>query len=55
MRATNAVQAILDNTAGDLELNLNVLLDADEVTNGEDSVVTVTGTVDVAYIVLGDD
>lgn len=55
VRATNAVQAILDNTAGDLELNLNVLLDADEVTNAQTAVVTVTGTVDVAYIVLGDD
>lgn len=55
VRATNATQAIIDNTAGDMELNLNVLLDADEVTNGEDVAIAITGTVDVAYIVLGDD
>jgi hypothetical protein len=55
VRATNATQAIIDNTAGDMEVNLNVLLDADEVTNGEDVDITVTGTVDIAYIVLGDD
>ena len=54
-RGTNATQAILDNTGATLEVNLNVLLDADEVTNAEDVVVTVTGTVDLAYIVLGDD
>jgi hypothetical protein len=55
VRATNATQAVLDNTDGSMEVNLNVLLDADEVTDGEDVVVTVTGTVDVAFIVLGDD
>ena len=54
-RGVNAAQAVLDNTDGAGEVNLNVLLDADEVTNGEDVVVTVTGSVDVAYIVLGDD
>jgi len=54
-RGTNATQVILDNTAGTGEVNLNVLLDADEVTDGEDVVVTVTGPVDIAYIVLGDD
>lgn len=54
-RGTNATQVILDNTAGPGEVNLNVLLDADEVTDGEDVVVTVTGSVDIAYIVLGDD
>lgn len=54
-RGTNATQVILDNTAGTGEVNLNVLLDADEVTDGEDVVVTVTGPVDLAYIVLGDD
>lgn len=55
VRATNATQAIIDNTAGSAELNLNVLLDADEVTDAAEVVVTVTGTVDLAYIVLGDD
>lgn len=55
VRATNATQAIIDNTDGSGEINLNVLLDADEVTDGEDVDITVTGTVDIAYIVLGDD
>ena len=55
VRATNATAAILDNTDGSLEINLNVLLDADEVTDAEDVVVTVTGTVDIIYGVLGDD
>jgi hypothetical protein len=55
VRATNATQAVIDNTDGTAEMNLNVLLDADEVTDGESVVITVTGTVDVAYIVLGDD
>ncbi len=55
VRGTNAVQAIIDNTAGTGEANLNVLLDADEVDDGEDIVITVTGPVDLAYIVLGDD
>lgn len=54
-RGTNATQAIINNTAGAGEVNLNVLLDADEVANGQDVVVTVTGPVDIAYIVLGDD
>src|SRR6056297_434358 len=55
VRATNATPAIFDNTDGSLEINLNVLLDADEVTDGEDVDVTVTGTVDIIYAVLGDD
>jgi len=54
-RGVNAAQAVLDNTDGSGEMNLNVLLDADEVTDTEEVVVTVTGSVDVAYIVLGDD
>ena len=55
VRAENATQAVIDNTDGSGELNLNVLLDADEVTDGETLNVSVTGTLDVAYTVLGDD
>lgn len=55
VRATNATQAIIDNTAGTAEINLNVALDADEVTDATTVAVAVTGTVDIAYIVLGDD
>ena len=47
--------AIIDNTAGTGEMNLNVLLDADEVTDSETVTITVTGTVDIAFTVLGDD
>ena len=55
VRGTNAAQSILDNTAGTGEINLNVLLDADEVADGEDIDLTITGTIDIAYVVLGDD
>jgi len=46
---------IFDNTDGSLELNLNVILDADEVANGEDSEIRAQGVLHLAYIVLGDD
>lgn len=55
VRSTNATQAIIDNTEGGALLALNVLLDADEVADGEEVEVVVTGTVHVAYIMLGDD
>lgn len=53
LRATNAAQAILDNTAGDLELNLNLLID-DAAISGT-AAFTVSGFLSIAYIVLGDD
>ena len=55
VRGVNAAQAVINNTAAAGEINLNVLLDADEVTDAETVILTVTGTVDIAYIVLGDD
>ena len=55
VRATGTSVAMLDNTDGSLEINLNVLLDANEVTNGETVEITVTGELEIAYIVLGDD
>ena len=54
-RGTNATQVILDNTAGTLELNLNVLVDADDITNAVAVPITVTGSVDITYSMLGDD
>lgn len=54
-RATNATSVMIDNTAGDAEVNLNVLLDADEVTDTEEVEITVTGTVDIVFSVVGDD
>ncbi len=43
-----------DNTDGSLELNLNILVDAADIT-GDDSVLTIDGELYVSYIVLGDD
>lgn len=54
-RAANATQVMLDNTDGSLEINLNVTLDANEVTNAATVVITATGYVELAYIVLSDD
>ena len=55
VRATNSTTAIIDNTAGTGEVNLNVLLDANEVTNAQDVDIVVSGTIDIAYSILGDD
>jgi len=55
VRATNAAQAIFDNTDGSLEINLNVLLDANAITDDETVVLTVTGELFLCYTVLGDD
>lgn len=54
-RGIGEAQSIVDNTDGSLEINLNVYLDADEVTNTEDSVITVNGELHILYSVLGDD
>ncbi len=45
---------IYDNTDGSLELNLNILVDAADIT-GDDSVLTINGELYIAYIVLGND
>lgn len=45
--------AILDNTDGSLELNLNVLIDDAAISGTAD--MTVTGFLTLSYIVLGDD
>ncbi len=54
-RSANATSVIVDNTAADKELNLNILIDADEITNAVAVNITVTGTVDITYSMLGDD
>ena len=46
---------IIDNTAGDLELNFNLLIDDNVITDTEDGTFQVTGVIHLAYIVLGDD
>lgn len=53
VRATNAVQSILDNTDGTLEVNLNLLI-ADASISAT-SAFTADGVVILSYTVLGDD
>lgn len=54
VRGANATQAMFDNTDGSLELNLNVLID-DANISADDQVLTATGSVQIVYVVLGDD
>lgn len=54
VRAANAVQAIIDNTAGDLEMNLNVLIDDADI-SADDVVLDLSGSVHALYSMLGDD
>jgi len=54
-RGANATAAIFDNTDGSLEINLNLLIDDTELTDSEDVDIAASGTLYVAYSVLGDD
>jgi hypothetical protein len=54
-RSVNATQVMLDNTDNSLELNLNVLIDAADIGDSQSVILTVTGTIELAYIVLLDD
>lgn len=54
-RGVNAAQAMLDNTDGSLEINLNVLIDAADITNDESVDLTANGEVFISYVILGDD
>jgi hypothetical protein len=54
-RATLSAPVTLDNTDGSLEINLNMLIDAADITDDESVDITVTGTLDLTYQVLGDD
>lgn len=53
IRGTNVTSALIDNTDGDNNLNLNLLV-ADASISGT-ATFTVNGVVNLAYIVLGDD
>ena len=53
-RGTGATAAMLDNTDGSLELNLNLIID-DANVSADAQAFTVTGYVDLIYSVLGDD
>lgn len=55
VRGANGTPFLVDNTTGSLELNLNVLIDAANITDDTTVPMTVTGEIYIAYIVLGDD
>ncbi len=46
---------MFDNTDGSLEINLNVLIDAADIVDDKVVTLTLSGVIDIAYIVLGDD
>lgn len=46
---------ILDNTDGSLELNFNLLIDDNVITDTEDGTFVVSGNLQIVYVVLGDD
>lgn len=54
-RGSGATQVVLDNTAGTLNMVLNVLMDAADITDATSVTLTVEGTLDIAYVMLGDD
>lgn len=54
-RGTGATQVVLDNTARTLNMVLNVLVDAADITDATSVTLTVEGTLDIAYVMLGDD
>jgi hypothetical protein len=57
-RATHSAAVtgtVYDNTDGSLELNLNFLIDAADISDGVTVAMTATGVLHLAYIVLGDD
>ena len=47
--------AIADNTDGSQELNLNLLIDAADQVDTTVVEITLSGTIQIAYVVLGDD
>lgn len=54
-RSALSGDSILDNTDGSLELNLNMLIDAADITDDQSVIITVTGEINIAYVMLGDD
>ncbi len=53
-RGVNAVQAMLDNTANALEINLSILVDDADI-DADGIIIAATGDLWLAYIMLGDD
>ena len=46
---------IIDNTAGALELNFNLLVDDNFITDAAVGTFTISGSLEIVYVVLGDD
>lgn len=51
----NGVDAVFDNTAADLEMNLNVLVDAANITDASTVVLRAQGVIEFTFITLLDD
>lgn len=51
----NGVDHVLDNTANDLELNLNLLIDAADQVDGTTVVITAVGYLEVTLVTMLDD
>lgn len=54
-RGTGATQVVLDNTAKNTNMILNVLVNAADITDATSVTLTVEGTLYIAYLMLGDD
>jgi hypothetical protein len=54
MSAADASE-VFDNTDNAMEVNLNVLVDAADITDAQSAVLTVNGFIDLVFIVIGDD
>jgi len=54
-RAQNAVQAFLDNTDGSMEINISALIDAADITDDQDVILTINGEIELVYMVILDD
>lgn len=53
VRGTNVTSALIDNTDGDKNLNINLLIDDASISGT--ATFSVNGVINLAYIVLGDD
>lgn len=53
-RGAKSSPAILNNTDGSLELNLNLIVDTADFADGTTAIFTVNGTVQLCYAVMGD-
>lgn len=55
VNAINGTSAVFDNTANDLEVNLNLLIDAANIADDTNVDITVQGVVEITFITLLDD